>query len=91
MQSVVCLIAGTCLTADSGVTSLIPARSNTLVEIDHDIISTSILFPAAESRRVVVSYKPKYVHEVLVNCLVKLAQSTGLPLSQACTKYWLTA
>ena len=26
------------------------------------------------SRRVVVSYKQKYVHEVLVNCLFKLAQ-----------------
>ena len=26
------------------------------------------------SRRVVVSYKRKYVHEVLVNCLFKLAQ-----------------
>ena len=31
--------------------------------------------PSAESsRRVVVSYKWKYVHEVLVNCLFKLAQ-----------------
>ena len=29
--------------------------------------------PFADSRRVVVSYKQKYVHEVLVNCLVKLA------------------
>ena len=28
----------------------------------------------ADSRRVVVSYKRKYVHEVLVNCLFKLAQ-----------------
>ena len=27
-----------------------------------------------DSRRVVVSYKQKYVHLVLVNCLVKLAQ-----------------
>ena len=30
--------------------------------------------PSADSRRVVVSYKRKYVHEVLVNRLVKLVQ-----------------
>ena len=42
---------------------------------DHEIISTTILLPSADSRlRVVVSYKQKYVHEVLVNCLVNLAQ-----------------
>ena len=57
--------------------SLIPARSHTFVEIDHEIISMVILLPSAESfkelRRVVVSYKRKYVHKVLVNCLFKLA------------------
>ena len=37
------------LTADSGVASLIPARSHTFVEIDHEIISMVILFPSAES------------------------------------------
>ena len=40
----------------------------------HEIISTVILLPSADSRKIVVSYKRKYVHEVLVNCLVKLAQ-----------------
>ena len=30
------------------------------------------------SRRVVVGYKPKYVHEVLVNCLFKLAQEKSV-------------
>ena len=50
------------------------ARSHTFVEIDHRIISTDILLPAADLRRLVVNYKRKYVHEVLVNCLVKLAQ-----------------
>ena len=30
--------------------------------------------PTADSRRVGVSYRQKYVHEVLVNGLVKLAQ-----------------
>ena len=30
--------------------------------------------PATDFRRVVVSNKQTYVHEILVNCLVKLAQ-----------------
>ena len=50
------------------------AWSHTFVEIDHEIISTAILFPSADSRRVVVSYKRKYVQEVLANPLVKHAQ-----------------
>ena len=37
MQSVASLIA------DPGVVSLIPARSHTLLEIDHEIISMAIL------------------------------------------------
>ena len=37
------------LTADSGVPSLILARSHTCVEIDREIISTVILLPSAES------------------------------------------
>ena len=45
----------TCLTADPGFTSLIPAQSHTFAEIDHEIISTAILLPSADSRRVVVS------------------------------------
>ena len=63
-----CLAADMCLTADLGVSSSIQARSHTFVEIDHEIISTVILTPSADSRRVVVSYKQKYVHQVLVNC-----------------------
>ena len=58
-----CLAADTCLTADPGVASLITALSHTFVEIDHEIISTAILLPSADSRRVVVSYKRKYVYE----------------------------
>ena len=54
-----------------------PARSHTFVEIDHEIISMAILLPSANSRRVIVSYKRKYVHKVLVKGM--------------CTKYWLTA
>ena len=41
---------------------------------DHEIISSAIFFSSADSRRVVISYKGKYVHKVLVNCSVKLAQ-----------------
>ena len=58
----------------AGVASSIPARSHYFVEIDHEIISMVILLPLNHSRRVVVSYKRKYVHKVLVNGLFKLAQ-----------------
>ena len=74
-QSVTCLATDTSLTADPGVASSIPARSHTFVEIDHEIISTIILLPSAVSfKKGCCSYKRKYVHEVLVNCLFKLAQ-----------------
>ena len=36
--------------------------------------SATILFPSTGSRRVVVSYKRKYVDKALVNGLVKLSQ-----------------
>ena len=48
-QSVTCLATDASLTAYSGVASLIPARSHTFVEIDHEIFSTVILLPSAES------------------------------------------
>ena len=45
------------------------------VEIEHEIISAVILLlPLIHSRRVVVSYKRKYVHKLLVNRLFKPAQ-----------------
>ena len=59
-QSVICLATDASLTADPGVTSSILGSFSSL--------------PLNHSRRVVVSYKQKYVHEVLVNCLFKLAQ-----------------
>ena len=49
VQSVTCLATDASLTADPGVASSIPARSHTFVEIDHEIISTAILLPSAES------------------------------------------
>ena len=76
-QSVTCLAADMCLTADPGIMSSIPALSHTFIEIDHEIIST-VIFLSADSRRVVVSYKRKHVHEVLVNCLVKFAQEKNV-------------
>ena len=39
-QSVMCVATDVSLTADQGVASLIPARSHTFLEIDHEIIST---------------------------------------------------
>ena len=56
----------------------IPARSHKFVEIDLAIISMAILLASADTRRVVVSNKRKYVHEVLVNHLVKLAQEESV-------------
>ena len=70
-QTVMCLATDASLTADPAIGSLILAQSHTFVEIDHEIFSS---LPLIHSRRVVLSYKPKYVHEVLVICLFKLAQ-----------------
>ena len=64
----------TCQTAVPGGASSIPVLSHTFVEIDCEIIYAAILVPSADSRRVVVRSKRKYVHEVLDNCLVKLPQ-----------------
>ena len=72
-QSVTCLVTYGSPTA--GVASSILARSHTFVEIVHEIISKVILLlPRNHLRRVVVSYKRNNAHEVLVNCLFKLAQ-----------------
>ena len=60
-----------------GRESAIRHVSHTFAEIDREIISTAILLPFADSRRV-VSYKRKYVQEVLVNRLVKLAQEKSV-------------
>ena len=67
-------------TADPDIVSLIPARSHTFVEIDHEIISIVILLLPLiqEGLLSVITYKGKYVHEVLVNRLVKLAQEKSV-------------
>ena len=48
-QSVTCLDTDACLTADPGVASSIPVPTLTFVEIDHEMISTVILLPSADS------------------------------------------
>ena len=48
-QSVTCLATDASLAAYPGVTSSIPARSHTFMEINHEIISTVILLPSAEA------------------------------------------
>ena len=69
MQLVTCLATDASLTADPGVTSSIPARSHTFVEIDHEIISmVSLLSSGGSFKKVVVNYKQKYAQEVLVSC-----------------------
>ena len=46
--------------------------------VGFEIIYTASLLLFADSRMVVVSYKQKYMHEVLVNRLVKLAQEKSV-------------
>ena len=73
LQSVTCLATGASLTADPGVARSIPARLHTFAEIDHKIISTVILLSSAESfKKDRCQFQAKYVHEVLINCLIKL-------------------
>ena len=48
-QSVTCLATDASTTADPGVKSLVSGRSHNFVEIDHELISTVILLPSAES------------------------------------------
>ena len=73
-QSVTCLATDACLTAIPGVASSIPARSHTFVEIDHEIISTVILLPSADS------FKKDCCQLQAKVC----ARITGYPLVQAC-------
>ena len=78
-QLVTCLATDASLTADPWVASLIPAQSHTFVEIDYEIISTFILLPSAESfKKDCCQLQQKYVYEVLVNCLFKLAQEKSV-------------
>ena len=73
-QSVTCLATDACLTADPGVTRTIPARYHTFVDIDHEIISTVILLPSADS------FKKNCCQLQAKVC----ARITGEPLVQEC-------
>ena len=74
MQSIMCLATDPCLTADPVVASSILAHSHTFLEINHEIISTVILLPSAESfKKVCCQLQAKVC-----------ARSTGKPLVQAC-------
>ena len=73
-QSVTCLATDAKLTANPGVASSIPSGSHTFLEIDHEIISTVIFLPSAES---------------YMKCCCQLqvkvcARIIGYPLVQAC-------
>ena len=73
-QLVRCLATDASLTADPGVASSIPARSHTFVVIDHEIISSVILLPSAESSKKGCCQLQAKV----------CARSTGYLLVQAC-------
>ena len=63
----------------SRLSSSIPACSHTFVEIDYEKFLRSFFsFLLNLSRRIVVSFKRKYVHEVLVNYFFKLAQESSV-------------
>ena len=74
-QSVTCLATDACLSADPGVASSIPVRSHTFVEIDHEMISTVILLPSADSfKKGCCQLQAKVRAVLLVNRLFKPAQ-----------------
>ena len=75
VQSVTCLATDAYLTAIPGVVSSIPARSHTFVEIDHEIISTVILFPSADSfKKGCCQLQAKVCARITGYCLFKPAQ-----------------
>ena len=65
-----CLATDACLTVDPGVASSIRARSPYFVNFKYFRRSFSSL-SLNRSRRIVVSYKQKYVHKVYVKLLVQ--------------------
>ena len=73
MQSITCLAADTCLTADPGVTGLIPAWSHTFKEIDHEIFSGAQWLSGSvlDSRPKGRGFEPHRRH-----CIVVLEQDT---------------
>ena len=68
----------TCLTADPGKASLIDSGPVPYFRGGCEIIFYRHSPLSADSRSVVVSYKGKYLHKVLVNSLVKLVQEKSV-------------
>ena len=74
-QSVTCLATDACLTADPGVASSFPVRSHTFMEIDHELISTIILLPSADSfKKDCCQLQAKVCARITDNRLFKPAQ-----------------
>ena len=74
-QSVTRLATDVCLTADPGMASSILALSHTFVGTDHEIISTVILLPSAESfKKGCCQLQVKVWARSTGNWLFKLAQ-----------------
>ena len=80
---VTCLTTDASLTADPGVASSIPARSHTFKEIEHEIMSTVILLPSAESfKKGCCQLQAKGCCQLQAKVC---ARSTGYLLVQACS------
>ena len=74
-----CLATDAHLTADPGVASSIPAQSHSFLEIDHEIISTVILLPSADSfKKGCCQLQVKVCAQITVNCLFMLAQEKSV-------------
>ena len=56
-----------------------PGPVNYFRKIDHGILSMAIFLPSADLlKTIVVSYKGKHVHEIMVNRLLKHAQEKNV-------------
>ena len=65
--------------------SSMPAQSHTLVEIEHEIISTvSLLLPLIQEELLFKLQAKVYMHKILVNRLVKLAQEKSVARRTDC-------
>ena len=70
--------SGASPTADPGVTSSIPAWSQTSMAIDCAIISMVILLLLLIQEGLLISHNGKYMHEILVTSLVMHAQEKNV-------------
>ena len=67
------------LTSYIRISQPLKVMSHTFVEIDHEIISTVILLPSAESfMKGCCQLQAKVCARLLVNCLFKLAQEKSV-------------